>query len=86
MENFSYHSNESTRETSTRNATFVEANVMNILQSFSFIPLTASKEMIFENLFAKLAFLLPWQQSNSVVWTKFIYLVEDYSRNTSVKL
>ena len=30
METLSSHSNESTRETSTRNATFVEANVMNI--------------------------------------------------------
>ena len=56
------------------------------LQSFSFIPLTAIEEMIFEYLFANLSFRLPWYQSNSEVWTKFISLVEDYSRNISVKL
>ena len=33
---------------------------MNILQSFSFIPLIAS-EKIFEYFFANLAFWLPWQ-------------------------
>ena len=31
------------------------------LQSFSFIPLMASVEMIFEYFFANLAFRLPWQ-------------------------
>ena len=30
-----------------KNKNFVEANVMNILQSFNFIPLMASEEMIF---------------------------------------
>ena len=34
---------------------------MNILQSFSFIPLMASEEQIFEHFFANLAFRLPWQ-------------------------
>ena len=32
------------------------------MQSFSFIPLVASEEMIFETFFANLAFPLPWQQ------------------------
>ena len=35
---------------------------MNISESFSFIPLMDSEEMISENLFANLAFLLPWQK------------------------
>ena len=56
------------------------------LQSFIFIPLMASEEMIFEYFFSNLAFRLHGNQSNSVVWTKFIWLVEDYSRNISVKL
>ena len=63
MEYLSCHSNESKTETLTRNVTFVEANVMNIyfLPSFSFTPLMDSEEMMFENVFANLAFLLPWQ-------------------------
>ena len=32
------------------------------LQSFSFIPLVAYEEMIYEYFFANLAFRLPWQQ------------------------
>ena len=47
------------------------------MQSFSFIPLMASEKKIFEYLF---------QKSKSAIWTKFVWLVEDYSRNVSVKL
>ena len=32
------------------------------MQSFSFIPLTASEEKIFEYFFENLPFMLPWQQ------------------------
>ena len=32
-----------------------------ILQSFSFIPQTASEELIFEYFFENLPFMLPWQ-------------------------
>ena len=31
--------------------------------------------------FKNLAFRLPCNQSKSVIWTKFIWLVKDYSRN-----
>ena len=34
---------------------------MNISAKFQLHPLMASEEMIFENLFTKLAFWLPWQ-------------------------
>ena len=34
---------------------------MNISTSFSFFPLMASEEKIFEYVFANLAFQLPWQ-------------------------
>ena len=53
------------------------------MQSFSFIPLTAS-EKIFEYFFRK--FYLLCNQSNSAIWTKFILIVKDYSRNISVKI
>ena len=56
------------------------------LQIFSFIPLMASEEMIFEYLLQIYPFGCHGNQSNSEVWTKFIWLVEDYSRNISVKL
>ena len=48
------------------------------LQSSSFIPLMTSQKKIFEYFFAN--------QSNSDILTKFIWLVEDHSRNISVKL
>ena len=53
------------------------------LQSFSFTPLMASEEMIFNG---KLAFLLPWQPIKFRGMHKTICLAEDYSRNISVKL
>ena len=57
------------------------------LQSFSFTPLTASEEMIFKYIFLQIYhFCCHGNQSNSEVWTKFRCLVEDYSRNISVKL
>ena len=50
IETLSCHSNESTW-----------ATLGTFQQSFNFIPLMASEEMIFEYLFANLAFRLPWQ-------------------------
>ena len=35
--------------------------LLTFLQSFSFIPLMASEEIIFEYFFANLSFWLPWQ-------------------------
>ena len=83
METLSRHSNESTWATTIKNTIYVEANVMNMYAKFSFISLTASEEKIFEYFFENYpfsddAFLLI---SNSAIWTKFIWIVEDYSRN-----
>ena len=55
------------------------------MQSFSFIPFMAS-EKIFEYFFRTFSLLVAINQSKSVIWTKSIWLVEDYSRNISVKL
>ena len=44
-----------------KNNIFVEAIVETILQSFSFIPQTASEELIFEYFFENSPFMLPWQ-------------------------
>ena len=60
METLSCHSDESIYATAIKHI-FVEANIINISQSFSFISLMVSEEMIFEYFFANLAFLLPWQ-------------------------
>ena len=55
------------------------------MQSFSFIPLTISEEKIF-NIFSKIYLLYcHGKKSNSAIWTKFIWIVEDYSRNISEK-
>ena len=69
-----------------KNAFFVEANVINISTNFSFVPLMASEEKIFEYFFADLGFGCHGNKSNSAVWTKFIWLVEDYSGYISLKL
>ena len=63
METLSCYSNQSTSATAIKNIIFVEANVtlLIVLQSFSFIPVMASEEIIFEYFFGNLAFRLPWQ-------------------------
>ena len=83
--------------TAIKNTIFMEANLTDILQSFSFIPHMASEEMIlffFFLLFFCFVFLLLFffccffffVCGNSEVWIKIICLVEDYSRDFSVKL
>ena len=64
--------------TAIKNTIFMEANLTDILQSFSFIPHMASEEMIF--------FFFFFLCGNSEVWIKIICLAEDYSRDFSVKL
>ena len=54
------------------------------MQSFSFISLTAS-EKIFEYFLENLPFMLSWQPIKFSDLDKFIWIVEDYSRNISVK-
>ena len=51
METLSRHSNESTLATTIKYKLYVEANVVNIMQSFSFIPLMASEKKIYEYFF-----------------------------------
>ena len=45
----------------------------------------SSEEMMFENMFPNLAVLLPWHPIEFNGLDKIIYLVEDYSKNISVK-
>ena len=52
------------------------------MQGFSFIPHTASEEKIFSKIYP---LCCHGNQSNSAIWTKFIWIVEDYTRNISVK-
>ena len=40
---------------------FVDANAMKNFAKFQLYPLKASEELIFEYMFANLAFWLPWQ-------------------------
>ena len=56
------------------------------MQSFSFIPLMASRKKIFEYFFENLAFRLPGQPIKISDFDKFMWLVKYYSRNISVKL
>ena len=84
METLSCHSNEITWAKAIKNKHFVEANVMNISAKFQF---HAPYGFWFFNIFSQIyPFCCLGNQSNSAVWTKFICLVEDYSRNISEKL
>ena len=86
METLSCHSYETTWATAVKNNFFVEANVMNISEKFQLhLPYVFWVDA-FWIFFMNLSFQLPWQPINLAVWTKFICLVEDYSRNISVKL
>ena len=86
METLSCHSNESTWATATKTI-FVEANVMNISAKFQ---LHAAYGFWGEMILSYFSQIYPFgwhgNQSNSAAWTKFICLVEDYSRNISEKL
>ena len=81
METLSCHTMKA-RATAIKNIMFVEAYVMNISTKFQL----ASEEKIFEYFFTNLAFPLPWQPIKFSGWTKFVWMVGDYSRNISVKL
>ena len=82
----SYSSNKSTWASAIENTIYVEGNIMkNIYEKFQLHPLQSFWEEDFLIFFVNLAFLLPWQPIKSAVLTKFIWVVEDYSRNISVK-
>ena len=69
------------------NTLFVEANVIKFLHFFSFTPIAASEEMIFE-YFCVCKFSLSVAMATIKLGSlyKIIRLVEDYSGNISVKL
>ena len=64
------------------NKSTIYVSVMNMYAKFQ---LTVSEEKIFQYFFENLPFMLHGNQSNSAIWTNFIWILEDYSRNISVK-
>ena len=51
METISCHSNQSSYPTGIKNTSFVEANVLSYMPSFSFIPLVVSEKKIFKHFY-----------------------------------
>ena len=80
MKLLSFHSNQS-----TSGMAIVEANALNISVKFQRYPLYNLWGIDFWLFSANFACKLPWQPIKFRVWTKMICLVEDYSRNISVK-
>ena len=56
------------------------------MQSFSFIPLMASEKTIFEYLFRKFSLSVAMATNQNQHFGQNSWLVEDYSKNISVKL
>ena len=85
METLSCHSNESTLAMTIKSIIYVEANAMNIYAKFQLhLPYhNMASEKIFEYFFQ--TFSLSVAMTKLAIWTKFIWLVKDYSRNISVK-
>ena len=65
-----------------KNTIYVAANVMNMYAKFQL----HSPYSIY-NIFSKIYPLCSHDgnQSNSAIWTKFIWIIQDYSSNISVK-
>ena len=57
MGTISCHSNQSSYPIGIKNTTFVEANVLSMLPSFSFIPFMVSEKKIFKHFYENLPFL-----------------------------
>ena len=86
IETLSCHSNETTWATAIKNKLFVEANVMNISAKFQLHPPYGFWGDDFLIFFLRIyPFSCHGNQSNSAIWTKFMFAVEDFSRNSSVK-
>ena len=86
MEILSYHANESTWATTIKSIIYVEANSMNLYAKFQLHPQYSFWGEDFLNIFWKIYPLCcHGNQSNSVIWTKFIWIVEDYSSNISAQ-
>ena len=81
----SCHSTETTWATTIKNVISVQASVMNMYAKFQRHP----PYDFWEDFWIFFSKIYPLRchgnQSNSVIWTKFIRIVEDYSRNISVK-
>ena len=87
METLSCHSIMHMSNGNKKNLLFVEANVVNISAKFQLHPPNGFRGDDFEFFFWQiLNFSCHGNQSNSADWTQFIWLVENYSRNISVKL
>ena len=69
-----------------KNVIYVEANVMNIYAKFQLHPPYGFREDFLIFFFENLAFGCHGNQSKSAIWTKLIWLVQDYPRNISVEL
>ena len=86
METLSCQSNESTWATTIKDIFYVEANVMNKYAKFQLHPPYGFWGEDFWIFFSKIYPLCCHSnQSSSATLTKFIWIVEDYSRNISVK-
>ena len=86
METLTCHSSQSAWATAITNNTFVEAIVRNNSAKFQLYPPNSWGGVDFWIFFSKIYPLCcHGNQSNSAIWTKFIWIVEDYSRNISVK-
>ena len=68
-----------------KNIIYVKANVMNMYAKFQLHPPYSfwGEDLIFFQIYP---LCCHGNQSNSAIWTKFIWIAEDYSRNISVKL
>ena len=87
METLNCHSNETTWTTTIKTQFMYRLMSWTCMLSFSFIPipLWLLRRRVF-NKFSKIYSLCCYgNQSNSSIWTKFIWIVEDYSRNISVE-
>ena len=92
--NFKLPSQRKHNSNGNKNIIFVEAKVMNIFAKFRLHSLLTSEEMLFFFFLCVCVFFFSrnylfgchGNQSTSAVWTKFICLLEDHSRNSSKKL
>ena len=86
METLSCHSKETTWATTIKNIIYVETNVMNMYAKFQLHPHYGFWEEDFFNNFLQIYPLCcHGNQSKSAIWSKFIWIVGDYSRNISVE-
>lgn len=81
METINCHSCETIWATIIRNISHVEANIINFMISISFIPYAFLKADV--KILKKNTIYIAMTVSD---WTKFVQIIEDYSRNVAVKI